>query len=84
MVCEAKIKIKILKNTKKKNGKSKMSFVGKNTNNLLEMQCCKRTEGKKRKKSLCFAVKPHPEKTKLQPFLQIPLLQLNETLFYFL
>lgn len=61
-----------------------MSFVGKDTNNLLEMQCCKRTEGKKRKKSLCFAVKPRHEKTKLQPFLQIPLLQLNETLFYFL
>lgn len=27
-----------------------MSFVGKNTNNLLEMQCCKRPELKKEKK----------------------------------
>ena len=37
MVCEAKIK-KVKK--KKKKQEIKRSFVGKNTNNLLEMQCC--------------------------------------------
>lgn len=42
----------------------KRSFVGKNTNNLLEMQCCKRIGEKKKKKKFVFWGKnTHHDKT---------------------
>lgn len=55
MVCEAKIK-KYFKNNKKKEKKTGnlKEFVGKNTNNLLEMQCCKRIGAKTNKKKTVF------------------------------
>lgn len=66
---------KSFKNTK--NRKSKMSFVGKIIN-YLKCKAVKELRGVRR--GVCdfffFAVKPHHEKTKLQPFLQT-------TLFYF-
>lgn len=82
MVCEAKIKQNPLKIRIIKKKKIKRSSVCKNTNYLLEMQCCKRI-GVKEKKSLCSGVKTHHVKTWLQPFLQTPVLQLNETFVLF-
>lgn len=58
MVCETKRKQKNPLKTKKQ--EIKRSFVGKNTNDLLEMQCCKIIGEKKR---VYFGVKTQHDKT---------------------
>lgn len=57
MVCEATIYIKKHFKDKQKKQEIKRSFVGKNTNNLLEMDAVKELE-KKRKKKFVLGQRP--------------------------